>query len=741
MFRDGWRGDEHDARRADGTVAGGGTGMTRGQRTARRRRSTRRWTAVAMVPMCAAVLAVAPTAAAHRESPAVQPIEWRKLEGQPPADPALTRLRAILLNSNRYALTTWWESKGYSGQPGPYLELGALAGPAYESFALAVSLTTGAYDAGEVGVSRAEAEDRTLKLVRSIAIGHHSNGPGGWWGGGWQDALWAANAGYAGWMLWSGLSAEDRENVRRMVEAEADRLRDEEVPYFRDESGAVIRPGNTAAEENAWNSMLLQLATAMMPDHPNQPRWMDRNLELMISAFSRPEDVGSHRTLNGKRLDVWLNGSNIESNGVVMNHNRVNPDYATTIDFNLMAGAAYTLAGEHTPEAAFHNAELVYDALVDVDFPSPPFAAPGGTIYVPGSPYVYYPEGTSWDPSRIMIFGNLDVHARAYRFDDLASRKAPYWEELHAGAALAQQERHADGKMFAPGEFNSEENDGAAVPARAYLTSFLTSRGLVEVTGRAYPVPPRKRAPATLTMEAPARLEGGRAAQVVTTLDNRTQPRLTRVEMRLELPDGWTAEPASPARFAGVGAGEEVSTTWNVTAGAGAGSTEIRGLASYRAPGRSETVERTASVWVDPEHRIPSVQMTATASDSQSPHVPGRAIDGDLTTLWHSQYRPYLPLPHSLTLALGGAYDVTALYYQPRLDSPNGVITRYRVYASADGSIFTEVAAGDWALDHTTKEVTFSAPGARYVRLEAVDGGNGYASAAEVMVTGRPASG
>jgi hypothetical protein len=716
--------------------------MTRREQGLWSHRSGRRVWATALTALLCGVALTAPSIAAARyESPRVEPIDWRKLAGPPPSDPASTRLRDILLNSNRYALTTWWESKGYSQQPGPYLELGALAGPAYESFALAVSLATGAYDPEEVGVPRAEAEDRTLKLVRSLALGHRTNGPDGWWGGGWQDALWAANAGYAGWIHWDGLSAVDRENVRRMVESEANRLRDEEVPYFRNESGTVIRPGNTAAEENAWNSMLLQLATAMMPDHPNWARWMDRNLELMISAFSRPEDVGSDRRVNGKRLAIWLNGSNIESNGVVMNHNRVHPDYATTIDFNLMAAAAYTLAGERTPEAAFHNAEHVYDALVDVEFPSPPFTAPGGTIYVDDSPYVYYPQGTDWSPSRIMIYGNLDAMARAYRFDDLASQKAPYWEDLHAGAALAQQERHADGKMYAPGEFNSEENDGAAVPARGYLASWLTGRGLVEVTDRPYPVPPGDRAPATLTLEAPAELTAGQTQQVVTTLDNRTQPRLLQVELRLELPAGWTAEATSPATYRTIGEGEEVTTTWNVTAGAGAGLTDITAQASYRAVGRWETLERTARVWVEPQNRVPRGQMIATASDAQSPHVASRAIDGNLDTLWHSQYRPLVPFPHSITLALGGAYDVTTLYYQPRPDSPNGVITGYRVYASADGSTFTEVAAGDWALDHTTKSASFGAPGARFIRLEALAGGNGYASAAELVVVGAPVSG
>lgn len=673
-------------------------------------------------------------------STAVQPIDWAKLHRARPVRPGSEQLRSVLLNSNRYALTTWWESRGYDEQPGRYLQIGHPSGPAYESFALAVSLATNAYDADRVGVARSEAEDRTLKLVRSMALSHRSNTPGGW-GGDWQGGLRTAHMGYAGWMLWDDLSAVDREYLRRAVEDEAERLLAEPVPYYRDESGTVIRPGDTAAEENAWNSMLMSLATAMMPRHPNWSVWMDRNLELMISAFSRPENVTSERLVNGKPLSVWLNGSNIENNGLAINHGIVHPDYMTTLDLNLMAGAGYTLAGKHTPEGVFLNAKYVYDALVDHEFASPPYRAPGGTIYVPDAAPVYYPQGTDWSPSRIMIYGSLDVMARSYGFDDLASTKAQYWENLHVGGALAQQSRHPDGKMFAPGEFTSEENDGAVVPARAYLTEWLASRGLVKPTDRAYPVNPHDRGPALVDVTAPAKIAAGEPGRVVATFENLTQPEVSDVGLSLTAPDGWTVEATSPTTFDTIGQDQTARVTWDVTPGHEAvGLSSIEVEATYSAPAGHEAVVETARVFVDPEGRVPAGQVLASASDAESPHVAARAIDGDLTTLWHSRYRPVItPFPHALTLRLGGVYNVAKLYYQPRLDgSASGTVTRYKVYASADGATFTEVASGEWALDDTTKSVSVDAPGARYVRLEALDGGNGYASAAEVVLVGEP---
>jgi hypothetical protein len=50
----------------------------------------------------------------------------------------------------------------------------------------------------------------------------------------------------------------------------------------------------------------------------------------------------------------------------------------------------------------------------------------------------------------------------------------------------------------------------------------------------------------------------------------------------------------------------------------------------------------------------------------------------------------------------------------------------------------TPVATGSWAADDSTKSAAFPAQAARYVRLRALAGVNGYTSAAEVNVFGKP---
>lgn len=143
---------------------------------------------------------------------------------------------------------------------------------------------------------------------------------------------------------------------------------------------------------------------------------------------------------------------------------------------------------------------------------------------------------------------------------------------------------------------------------------------------------------------------------------------------------------------------------------------------------------------------IPREQMAATATSFESTvgAVPQNVLDGNLSSLWHSEYNPVrLPLPQSITIELSGAYDVSELAYQPRTDGGlNGAITAYNVYASADGQNFTKVTTGAWQADSSLKFAAFDASGARYIRLEATKSyeGKDLAAAAEIYLFGSPAS-
>jgi hypothetical protein len=431
-----------------------------------------------------------------------------------PTDTDSVRVRSILANTNKYALGTWWNTtKNYDSQTGTYLDFGGtteanIRPAASEAYALAVALATGGYDPAATGVSESAARTIALKLTRSLAYRHVANTSGGW-GFGWQTALWAALAGTSGWLLWADLSSTDREYVRKMVEFEANRFIGWQVPYWMDRNGALLRPcGDTAAEESAWNARLLFLAPTMMPQHSRRSGWTYKANELSIGAFARPGEVTGSADVRGRPLGDWLEGTNINNDGSLVNHSIYHPDYMTTISEMISGGFAPALSGAAVPTNSLRGTSLEYEALIDKQWwpapavpctGSPAFIAPGptnptGTMYVDGSDSIYYPEGNDWGTTRRVHFADLDVMVRAYGLDGLVAEKADVWEPLHAQKALDMQLRllpgggASDGSTYrtaAEDTYPGREEWVAARAAEMWLTKWLVHQGALDTTNSA----------------------------------------------------------------------------------------------------------------------------------------------------------------------------------------------------------------------------------------------------------------
>ena len=68
-------------------------------------------------------------------------------------------------------------------------------------------------------------------------------------------------------------------------------------------------------------------------------------------------------------------------------------------------------------------------------------------------------------------------------------------------------------------------------------------------------------------------------------------------------------------------------------------------------------------------------------------------------------------MPQSITLDLGGSYDITELRYQPRIDGLlNGHITAYTMAVSTDGTTFTDVRTSTWGASELMKTARLSTP-------------------------------
>jgi hypothetical protein len=294
------------------------------------------------------------------------------------------------------------------------------------------------------GIKRARLLDYARWQIRSLACQHGALSPGGW-GNTWQSALWAVSIGQAGWMLWDELSKYERALVSIMVITEAEAAGARGPRYFRNRLGQELTPGDSQSDEVSWDLMAPALAMAMMPEHPNMPRWRRHLIAMSLAAFARPDDLHRPQTFNGVRLDTRLPGTNANEDGTVTNHGIVNPDYTQNVQHLWWAASLLRSGDVPVPESLFVNADVTYRALAKVEFPSPPYAPPGGTVYQTEG-QIYYPMGVSWGVRRPATFVGVDAFARQYAAEDTGAQG---FLREHAADARALQLRFTDGHMYA----------------------------------------------------------------------------------------------------------------------------------------------------------------------------------------------------------------------------------------------------------------------------------------------------
>ncbi len=372
--------------------------------------------------------------------------------------PGMREIRATVQDGLRYVMTTDLLTRLRNRIGMPYFDALATARTVEESIrrpanaaqAAAIMATTS--DWGRVnGISRTQLVDYSRWHIRSIACQHGANTPGGW-GNSFQSALWASVTGQAAWMLWSDLTAGERALVASMVAAEADAVVKRGPLYFRDRSGRESTAGDSRADENSWNLLAPALALAMLPEDSRAPQWRASLASLAIAAFARPSDLKSTAVVNGVILGKSLPGTNANEDGTVTNHGIVNPDYTQNVQHLWWAASLLRSGRQVVPAALFLNADIVYRALAVVEFPSPPYAAPGGTVYKPLG-VIYYPMGVGWGVRRPATFTGVDGFANVYAAPDA---NAGEFLAAHARDARALQLRFKDGRMYQQG--TSEES-------------------------------------------------------------------------------------------------------------------------------------------------------------------------------------------------------------------------------------------------------------------------------------------
>ena len=113
-------------------------------------------------------------------------------------------------------------------------------------------------------------------------------------------------------------------------------------------------------------------------------------------------------------------------------------------------------------------------------------------------------------------------------------------------------------------------------------------------------------------------------------------------------------------------------------------------------------------------------------------------VDGDLSTIWHSQYGVTLTkYPHAVTVDLGRTVNAKGVSIWQRQNGPNGNVKDFKFEVSADGKQWREVIASQLKPGAAEQKFAFAAPSpVRFWRFTGLNEHNGreFASLAEVLL-------
>lgn len=353
---------------------------------------------------------------------------------------------------------------------------------AHACFVISVALYTDIYDEDITGIEQEKAEKMVCKLINSLA----ENYAQGKWSKQWQSPLWAENIGFAAWLLWDNFNEDEKAKIYDMIITEADFITYEYItPYYRDKFKNIVYEGDTRGEETAWDSRILALSTCMLPEHENCIEWKKKLIELLVSSTATPEDARSQRTVDGYVLSEVLNGSNINSDGTVINHGKCHIDYmATIVEGMLDTYIIYKIAGYDVPEAATFNFDLVYNALVNVDLGEYDSDKEGHHFYErdeKGNPIqkTNMPGENDWGGYWYASYYLMDTTSVALGIDnELEDKlKADKWKALHFEELKRMIMRNTDGEVT--GQI-FQDGENSFVSGDLYMMQNLCKAYLIE---------------------------------------------------------------------------------------------------------------------------------------------------------------------------------------------------------------------------------------------------------------------
>ena len=131
--------------------------------------------------------------------------------------------------------------------------------------------------------------------------------------------------------------------------------------------------------------------------------------------------------------------------------------------------------------------------------------------------------------------------------------------------------------------------------------------------------------------------------------------------------------------------------------------------------------------------QIPAAALKAEANTENAGYEAGKAVDGDSSTIWHSQWDPEVSeRPHDLTVDLGQSVLLDEITVIPRQDMGTGRITEGELYVGNSPDQMEKAAAFRMT---GTAVIPVDYREARYIQLRSLAGSDENTAIAEVQVS------
>ena len=200
--------------------------------------------------------------------------------------------------------------------------------------------------------------------------------------GSWQSGMWTGTLAFGAWLIWDKLDPGLQQGIQRLVAWEDDILAKREPP-----TGLWL---DTKAEENGWEVPSLVLGELMFPTQPHAAAWHETAVKYMMNTLSTEADLHDTRLLDGRAVNQWVRGTNLQPDFTLENHNIFHPSYVGCSSYFLTQAAMYyTYAGRPVPQAATHHLMDTWRMFQTIILPWGEAAYPQGMDWeLHGLPYI-----------------------------------------------------------------------------------------------------------------------------------------------------------------------------------------------------------------------------------------------------------------------------------------------------------------------------------------------------------------